>query len=251
MAKQSHRLAGALAAAGLALVSGACARCSPPVAPAPPPAHLAAVPDGFGEPYSERRVLRVRERALVLVDGRACGDPAGDAACAEALVALRGEPLAVEIDAALLMADLSAPLAALARALEPGQQACLVVRDSKSVRCLPFRPMSGEEFGAWLDAPKPFGKIRIVMRSDGIEVVADRGKVPGPDRFGPSLPSKLGKPDFEGLEPIARALGHNFDDEEAVVVPSAGTTFAAAARALGALSGPGAERFPRTFLVYP
>jgi hypothetical protein len=209
------------------------------------------VPDGRGERYSARAELGVRDRRLVLPSGRVCGLPADDG-CARELEALRGEPLALDLGASVLMAELSGPLALLSQALEPGDQACLLAADASSTRCLPFRPMSGEEFGAWLDADRPLGKIRLVMRSDGIEVVADRGKVPGPDRFGPSLPSVGGRPDFAGLEPLTRALATRFPDEEqAAVVPSARMSIAEVAGALAALSGVDAERFPRTFLVYP
>jgi hypothetical protein len=177
---------------------------------------------------------------------------ATEPACAAALEKLRGRPIGLELDRGLLVADLSEALTLLPSALEPNDQACLIVGDARSTRCLPFRPMSGEELGSWLDAPKPLGKIRLVMRSDGIEVVADRGKVPGPDRFGPSLPPVLGKPDFEGLEPIMCQMSARFPEEDqAAVVPSARMSVGDVARALAALSGPDGSRFSRLFLVYP
>jgi hypothetical protein len=233
----------------VALTTLACPRCSDPELTAAPP-HVPRVPDGYGAAGFSGEILRVRDRKLLLPDGRACTSEAPG--CSEALAALRGKALALELEGSLLMADLSEPLAALSLALEPGDQACLLVGDSASARCLPFRPFSGGEFAAWLDAPEPVGKVRVVMRSDGIEVVADRGKVPGPDRFGPSLPPQRGKPDFEGLEPLMRRMAHHFPTEdEAGVVPSGRMTVEEVARALACLSGKGAERFPKTFLVYP
>ncbi|HCF62194.1 MAG TPA: hypothetical protein DFS52_29915 [Myxococcales bacterium] len=233
----------------VALTAVGCPRCSAPQLTAAPP-HVPRVPDGYGEAGFSGEILRVRARKLLLPDGRACGAEAPE--CAEGLAALRGKQLGGELEGSLLMADLSEPLAALALALEPKAQACLLVGDSASVRCLPFRPFSGGQFAAWLDAPEPVGKVRVVMHSDGIEVVADRGKVPGPDRYGLSLPPLRGKPDLKGLEPLMRRMAYSFPSEdEAGVVPSGRMTVEEVARALACLSGPDAERFSETFLVYP
>lgn len=150
------------------------------------------------------------------------------------------------------MADLSAPLGALATALGNGGTACLAAADSKGRRCIPFRPFSADDFGAWLDAERPLAKLRIVMRADGLEVVTDRGKVPGPDRYGPSLPSIGGRPDFDGLDTAAAKLHARFPDETiAGLAPSPSITVKQAARVLALLNGPQGERFERTFLVYP
>jgi hypothetical protein len=208
------------------------------------------VPEGFGQEWDVQATLTVKDRALALPDGRPCRP--GEAACAAALQALRGKRLALELDSASRMAELSAPLSTLTSALEDGELVCLAVADSKGRRCVPFRPFSGEDFGEWLDADKPLGKLRVVMRTDGLEVVTDRGKVPGPDRYGPSLPSLGGKPDYPGLENAARRLADRFPDEDtAGLAPSPSIPVGQVARVLAALSGPEGRRFPRTFLVYP
>ncbi len=234
--------------AALLLLACAC-RCGEP-APGPAPGWLPKVPEGYGRPFRAGVTLRVQDRRLVLPSGMACLGL--ESSCAQALARLRGEDLVLELDEALKMADLSAALAALAEALDPGDQACLAAFDGKERRCVPFRPFSGEDFGAWLDADKPLGKIRIVMRSDGLEVVTDRGKLPGPDRYGPSLPSLAARPDYAGADDAAARLEARFPDEDtAGLVPSASIPVAQAARVLSLLSGPQGERFERTFLVYP
>ncbi len=234
-----------LLALTLATSCKAPARSGPPADPA-----LIQVPDGYGRPFAAGASLSVKDRALVLPGGRRCG--LTDVGCAEALAALRGKPLALELDPAMSMADLTVPLSRLAEALEDGATACLAVSDRRERRCVAFRPLSGEEFGAWLDADMPAGKLRVVMRADGLEVVADRGKVPGPDRFGPSLPPLAGRPDFEGLDRLLGKLARRFPDEnEAALAPSPGLPLRDVGRALGLLSGRGGERFPKAYLVYP
>ncbi|MBI5545740.1 MAG: hypothetical protein HY901_17770 [Deltaproteobacteria bacterium] len=234
----------------LALVAATAAAACHKAPPSPPPAWLPRVPDGYGEPYEAKAVLGVQDRRLRLPTGQVCGAEAAD--CAEPLAALQGQALALELDGSSRMADLSAPLAALALALRPGATACLAVADSQGRRCVPFRPFSGDDFGAWLDADKPLGKLRVIMRSDGMEVVADRGKLPGPDRYGPSLPPVEGKPDFAGLDRAASLLAVRFRDETvAGLAPSPSLPVAQVAHALALLNGPGGGRFETTFLVYP
>ncbi|HEY3444946.1 MAG TPA: hypothetical protein VGK67_01230 [Myxococcales bacterium] len=236
-----------LAAAALAL-AGSCA-CRGSVA-GPAPEWLPKVPEGYGRPFRSGAVLRVQERRLVLPSGQTCLGP--ESACTKALEELRGKDLVLELDEKLKMADLSAALSAVSEALERGDQACLEAFDGKERRCIPFRPFSGDDFGAWLDADKPLGKIRIVMRTDGLEVVTDRGKIPGPDRYGPSLPSPGARPDYPGIEDAAAKLKARFRDEDtAGLVPSASIPVAQAVRVLSSLSGPQGERFEKTFLVYP
>ena len=218
--------------------------------PTPPPEWLPKVPEGYGEPFQSGTVLGVQDRRLRLPSGQPCLPEAP--ACTSALEGLRGQRLVFEVDEKLKMADLSAALAALGVALGPKDQACLETWDGKQRRCVPFRPFSGDDFGAWLDADLPLGKIRVVMRTDGLEVVTDRGKIPGPDRFGPSLPSPGARPDYAGMEDAAAKLASRFPDETtAGLVPSASIPVSQAARVLSLLSGPGGERFGQTFLVYP
>ena len=235
---------------GLAGVIVALASCSKeaPV-PAVLPTNLAQVPAGYGTTYQGQPRLTVKSRVLALPSGETCSTAES---CKAALGKLGAVPLALELDKTLVMAELSVALAALDNATPAEQLFCLLVVDGRSLRCVPFRPFSGEEFGAWLDAEKPIGKIRAVMRSDGIEVVADRGKVPGPDRFGPSLPALEGKPDFEGVEAIFAKLKRRFEDEnQAVLAPSPSMRIEWVGKALGLVSGKDAAQFPTTYLVFP
>jgi hypothetical protein len=208
-----------LCLSSLALASG----CKAPARPGPPPdPKLIRVPDGYGRPYSAEVTLSVRDRLLLLPGGRRCG--LTDIGCAQALAALRGKAVALELDPALAMADLTMPLSRLSEALEDNATACLAVSDSRERRCVAFRPFSG----------------------------ADRGKVPGPDRFGPSLPPIAGRPDFNGLDRTLGRLARRFPEEnQAALAPSPGLELRDVGRALGLLSGPGGERFPRAFLVFP
>ena len=231
-------------------VAGLACSCRGSTASSPPPQWLPKVPEGYGRPYRGGPLLKVRDRRLVLPSGQTCLGQ--ESACAKALSQLRGQDLVLELNEQLNMADLSAAFAALGEALEKGDQVCLEVFDGKERRCVPFRPFSGDDFGAWLDAEKPLGKIRIVMRTDGLEVVTDRGKIPGPDRFGPSLPSAGSRPDYAGVEDAAAKLKARFPDEDtAGLVPSASIPVSQAARVLSLLNGPQGERFEKTFLVYP
>jgi len=234
----------ALVSLAIPLVSGLGCRTSVP----PPPADAGEVGPGFGARYEAELVVRMEGGALVLPSGRRCSELA---TCSGELTGLQGKRLAVEMGRGSRLGELSAALALLENVLAPGELACLVVSAQGERRCVPFRPFDSEEFGAWLDAPKPPGKFRVVMRADGMEVVADGGKVPGPDRFGPSLPPLEGKPDIAGLDRLVATLRHRFDDEEAALLPSAAMEARAFIDALAVLSGPDAETFPTTYLVYP
>jgi len=237
-----------LPALALALLAGGCK--SPVHASAPPDSWLVQIPPGYGRPYAADAVLKVKDRLLLLPGGLACGLTTAE--CAPALRALQGKRVALELDPDLPMADLTVPLSRLPETLTGSDAACLAASDGRERRCIPFRPFSGEEFGEWLDAERPAGKIRVVMRGDGLEVVADRGKVPGPDRFGPSLPPLEGRPDFDGLDRLLSKMARHFPDEDqAVLAPSPSLRVRDVGRALGLLSGPGGDRFPYAFLVYP
>ena len=208
------------------------------------------MPDGYGTSFEGRVRLTVQDRRLKLPSGQTCLPE--EPGCAKALADLKGEKLWLELDSTLRLADLSAPLSALAQALKDGDTCCLAVADGKGRRCVPFRPFSGDDFGAWLDADKPLGKVRVIMRADGLEVVTDRGKVPGPDRFGPSLPSLGTRPDFDALDTLLSRVKAHFPDETmAGLAPSPSISVAQAAHVLALLSGPGGARFEQTFLVFP
>ena len=234
----------------VALLAAATLACRSSIPAAPPPAWLPSVPDGYGRPWDARAVLSVQEGHLKLPSGQTCLPDEPE--CSRALQMLRGERLALELDGSRIVAELSAPLAALSLALPAERTACLAVADTKGRRCVPFRPFSSDDFGAWLDADQPPAKIRVILRADGMEVAIDRGKIPGPDRHGPSLPSLGARPDYQGLDADAAKLKARFPSEtEAGLAASPSIPVAQAARILAILSGPGGERFERTFLVYP
>jgi hypothetical protein len=107
-------------------------------------------------------------------------------------------------------------------------------------------------FQQWLDEAKP-GKIRIIQRTDGLELQTNIGKLPGPDPNGPTIPARAGRLDIarlrNGLEKLKGRFGSATD---ACVVPSFGTELRHIAEALsGFYRGPGDPIFREVCLVYP
>ncbi len=214
------------------------------------PSHLARVANSYGTDFQSEVTLRVQDRHLVLPSGKKC--QISDLACTPELRKLAGTNVALELNSSLTMGELSEPLAALRTILGGKDTACLVVADSRSRRCIPFLPFGGDDFSEWLDADKPVGKIRVVMRGDGLEVVADSGKVPGPDRFGPSIPSLGAKPNYDRLDQIMEAMARRFPYENvAGLLPSAGMRVQEVARVMAMINGINASRFGTVILVYP
>lgn len=107
-------------------------------------------------------------------------------------------------------------------------------------------------FDAWLDEPKP-GKIRVVQRQDGLELVTGIGKLPGPDPNGPTVPVRGGRLDVATARLGLQRLRQRFPAAtDACLVPSFGTELRAAATALSAFwAGPGQPLFDTICLVYP
>lgn len=107
-------------------------------------------------------------------------------------------------------------------------------------------------FRQWLDEAKP-GKIRIIQRTDGLELQTNIGKLPGPDPNGPTIPTRAGRLDIPRLRIGLEKLKGRFDSAtDACVVPSFGTELRHIAEALsGFYRGPGEPIFPEMCLVYP
>lgn len=221
----------------------ACARPAPPV-PAPP--GLAVIAPGQGQPFTPRPLLRVEARALVLPSGERC-PVEGDC---PALRALRGQPLAVDVGAELVVAELTQPLLQLAELAAPGAPICLRVAANGLSRCLDVRPLPAALLGAWMDAATPLAKVRLMVRADGMEVVTVRGKIPGPDRYGPSVPTRRGAHDFPALAAaLARLAAHLPQEDEAALLASPRTPFQTAAQALAALGSASERQFARVLFV--
>ena len=245
-----RRLRLAATALVFSILSGVgCSRSAPP-APSASFDFLTRIPDSYGIPYDGRTVFQVKEGALRLPSGAACGS--SHTACSSVLAPFRGRALALEAERSSTLGDLSPALASLEE-LEPSNgNICLLAVDSRSRRCIPFHPLSSSRFSAWLDAEKPAGKLRVIMRSDGIEVVTDRGKVPGPDRFGPSIPPLGGRMDIVTLERTIDKLTARFPNEDEIALaPTALTSVEQVTTALVALARPPGRRALRTLLVYP
>jgi len=107
-------------------------------------------------------------------------------------------------------------------------------------------------FRQWLDEAKP-GKIRIIQRTDGLELQTNIGKLPGPDPNGPTIPTRAGGLDIARLRIGLEKLKRRFDSAtDACVVPTFGTELRHIAEALsGFYRGPGEPIFPDMCLVYP
>ena len=97
-----------------------------------------------------------------------------------------------------------------------------------------------------MDAEKPLAKIRLMVRADGMEVVTVRGKIPGPDRFGPSVPTKGGKHDLALLaQSLARLAAHLPQEREAALLASPQTSAQTVAAALDALANASEDQFEK------
>ncbi|RYZ39326.1 MAG: hypothetical protein EOO71_20540 [Myxococcaceae bacterium] len=107
-------------------------------------------------------------------------------------------------------------------------------------------------FRAWLEEVAP-GKLRIIQRADGFELTTSVGKLPGPDRNGPTVPVRGGRQDIATLRrELARLKTRFTTSEDVCLVPSFGTEMVQVARALGGTYvGPEESLFDTLCLVYP
>nr|WP_227027401.1 hypothetical protein [Corallococcus soli] len=109
-----------------------------------------------------------------------------------------------------------------------------------------------EGFRAWLEEVAP-GKLRIIQRADGFELTTSVGKLPGPDRNGPTVPVRGGRQDIATLRrELSRLKGRFTTSEDICLVPSFGTELVHVARALGGTYvAPREPLFETLCLVYP
>jgi hypothetical protein len=107
-------------------------------------------------------------------------------------------------------------------------------------------------FQQWIDAPNP-GNVRIIQRSDGLELQTNLGKLAGADPNGPTVPVKSGVLDVATLRRALGRLKQRFDQAADVcLVPSFGTELARSAIVLsGDYSAPGERIFGELCFVYP
>ena len=123
---------------------------------------------------------------------------APDAGVGQILSALGKHPALLVPDTDTYMAEV-APLLA---ALDDAHVETWILHPGGTV-AFPVRLRDEAAFDAWLDEPKP-GKLRIIQRQDGLELVSGVGKVLGPDPNGPTVPVRGGHLDIattrEGLD---------------------------------------------------
>jgi hypothetical protein len=170
-----------------------------------------------------------------------------DAGWAPLLSELNGHTVLVVPDEASYLAQV-APLFA---ALDDARSTVWLLHPSGAVA---FQVLLRDEkaFDAWLDEPKP-GKIRVIQRQDGLELVTGIGKLPGPDPNGPTVPVRGGRLDVATARLGLQRLRQRFPAAtDACLLPSFGTELRAAATALSAFwSGAGQPLFETVCLVYP
>jgi hypothetical protein len=185
------------------------------------------------------------------VDTAACG--AKTQACADRLRSLGEASIGIVAPPDASLGDVAASLGAIRSALGRQRMVCFSSRDARgSRRCVRALLFTEDDFHAWLDGEESASKLRVVMRADGMEVAGAHGKVPGPDRFGPSIQPQNGRPDFIRLADVVRRLKDQLPDEhEMGVLASVITPFADVVRALAAIQGHSAEQFDRPFVVVP
>jgi hypothetical protein len=169
-----------------------------------------------------------------------------DAGVAPLLAAIGKGPALLVPDDAVYMAEVAPLLAAL---------------DDARVPTWVLHPGGGVAFGvelrdeaafdAWLDDPKP-GKLRVVERQDGLELVSGIGKLPGPDPNGPTVPVRGGRLDVGTARAGLQRLQARFHAPDACLVPSFGTELRAVGTVLSAFwAGPKEPLFEQVCLVYP
>src|SRR5262249_14661413 len=143
-----------------------------------------------------------------------------------------------------------AELAPLLAALDDAKVPTWILHPGGAVAFL-VEPRDEAAFDAWLDETKP-GKLRIIQRQDGLELVSGIGKLPGSDPNGPTVPVRGGQLDIATAREGLRRLQARFKVSDACLVPSFGTELRAVGTVLSAFwSGPKEPLFDNVCLVYP
>jgi hypothetical protein len=184
-----------------------------------------------------------RGEALV---GPASTSLRADAGIAPLVVAIARGPALLVPDESTYMAEIAPLLAALDDAKVP----TWVLHPGGSV-AFPVELRDEAAFDAWLDEAKA-GKLRVIQRQDGLELMSGIGKLPGPDPNGPTVPVRGGRLDVATAREGLQRLQLRFHVPDACLVPSFGTELRAVGTVLSAFwSGPKEPLFERVCLVYP
>jgi len=199
----------------------------------------------WGAPLPAGAVRVTFHKGLVQV-GATTVSLGADAGVSPLLGAIGKGPALLVPDGEVYMAEL-APLFA---ALDDGKVPTWILHPGGAV-AFPVELRDERAFDAWLDEPKP-GKIRIIQRQDGLELVSGIGKLPGPDPNGPTVPVRGGRLDVATTREGLQRLQLRFHAPDACLVPSFGTELRAVGTVLSAFwSGPREPLFERVCLVYP
>jgi hypothetical protein len=169
-----------------------------------------------------------------------------DAGVAPLLWTIGKAPVLLVPDDSTYMAELAPLLAALDDVKVP----VWILHPGGKV-AFPVQLRDEAAFDAWLDDPKP-GKLRVVQRQDGLELVSGIGKLPGPDPNGPTVPVRGGRLDVATAREGLRRLQARFRASDACLVPSFGTELRAVGTVLSAFwSGREEPLFDTVCVVYP
>ena len=199
----------------------------------------------WGAPLPEGAVRITFERGQARANGVAVA-LAQDAGVGPLLGAIGKSPVLLVPDETTYVAEL-APLLA---ALEDAHVTTWILHAGGAV-AFPVTLRDEREFDAWLDQPTP-GKLRVIQRQDGLELVTGIGKIPGPDPNGPTVPIRGGRLDVATTREGLQRLQLRFHAPDACLVPSFGTELRAVAAVLSAFwAAPGEPLFETVFLVYP
>jgi hypothetical protein len=113
--------------------------------------------------------------------------------------------------------------------------------------------MDEAAFQQWLTEPVP-GQLRIVQRSDGLELTTNMGKLPGFDPNGPSIPVRGGKLDIPTLRASLEKLKQRFGSKakQVCLLPSFGTELWKITEVMsGTFRANGDAIYEELCLVYP
>ena len=198
----------------------------------------------YGEPLPEGATRLELRGTTAQLSGKA--HPVDNAEQRAQLLAAAGGKVLLAPDADTFLAQ-AAPLLA---ALEDGKVETWLLHPSGKVAYrLTLRDEPG--FNRWLEQPVA-GKVRIVQRADGLELVTNLGKVPGADPNGPSLPLRGGQLDVAAERAGLEKVQKRFEAPDICTLPSFGTELSQVAQVLsGTFRAQGEGIFPERCLIYP